>query len=170
MSDVPVQPQTAEAIATSLVRVSKVMAAMKPHAPRVHDAVDTSHYPVLFCLAAEPRRVSAVAESIHSDVSTVSRQVSHLVSQGLVEKIVDPADARAQVLSISPQGREVITALSIQRGEWFTRLLSTWSDDEAQTFLHYLDKFVDALESFKAAHAGAPPVPTQTTTTTRSGA
>ena len=148
----PVQPETAEAIATTIVRVSKILAAMKQHAPRVHDGVDASHYPLLFCLAAEPRRVSAVADSIHSDVSTVSRQVTHLVQHGLVEKIVDPQDGRAQLLSISPAGRQVLDILNQRRGEWFERLLHTWSDDDAQTFMTYLDRFGDSLEAFKTAH------------------
>src|SRR4029450_7120861 len=87
-----VQPETAQSLSNTLVRVMKIMSAMKHQAPRQHPAVDPSHYPVLFCLSGDPQRVSAVAESIHSDVSTVSRQVSHLVQHGLLEKIGDPDD------------------------------------------------------------------------------
>ena len=56
---VPVQPDTAQAISNTLIRVMKIMSAMKHRAPREHPALDPSHYPVLFCVAAEPRRVSA---------------------------------------------------------------------------------------------------------------
>ena len=117
-TDATVQPETAQALSHTLVRVMKIMSAMKHQAPRQHPAVDPSHYPVLFSLSGTPQRVSAVADTIHSDVSTVSRQVSHLVQHGLLEKIGDPDDGRAR-LSLSPSGREVIEKLVRGRGEWF---------------------------------------------------
>lgn len=145
-----VQPETAQAISHAFVRVMKIMSSMKHHAARQHPAVDPSHYPLLFCVSSAPRRVSAVADSIHSDVSTVSRQVTHLVQHGLLEKIGDPQDGRAQLLSLSPAGREVIELLIQRRGSWFEQLLSSWSDDEAKTFERYLSRFGDDVEVFKA--------------------
>ena len=145
-----VQPETAQTMSHTLVRVMKIMSAMKHQAPRQHPAVDPSHYPVLFCLSGTPLRVSAVADSIHSDVSTVSRQVSHLVQHGLLEKIGDPDDGRAQLLSLSPTGREVIDKLVRGRGQWFGQLLASWSDEDVRTFDAYLTRFGDDLEAFKA--------------------
>ena len=145
-----VQPETAQALSNTLVRVMKIMSAMKHQAPRQHPAVDPSHYPVLFCLSGDPQRVSAVAESIHSDVSTVSRQVSHLVHHGLLDKIGDPDDRRAQLLSLSPCGREVIDKLVRGRGQWFGELLSSWTDEDVRAFDAYLTRFGDDLEAFKA--------------------
>lgn len=145
-----VQPETAQTLSHTLVRVMKIMSAMKHQAPRQHPAVDPSHYPVLFCLSGTPLRVSAVADSIHSDVSTVSRQVSHLVQHGLLEKIGDPDDGRAQLLSLSPTGREVIDKLVRGRGQWFGQLLASWSDEDVRTFDAYLTRFGDDLEAFKA--------------------
>ncbi len=147
-----VHPETAEAIATTLIRVMKVMTAMRHAAPRPHPAVDPSHYPVLFTLAPQPRRVSALAELTHSDISTVSRQVSHLCQHGLVEKIDDPQDGRAQLISLSTTGCQLITKLVEGRGEWFTHLLADWSDEDAQAFAQYLTRFGNDAESFKASH------------------
>jgi DNA-binding MarR family transcriptional regulator len=159
-----VQPETAQALSHTLVRVVKIMSAMKHQAPRQHAAVDPSHYPLLFCLAGTPLRVSAVADSIHSDVSTVSRQVSHLVQHGLLLKIGDPDDGRAQLLSLSPAGREVIDKLVQGRGQWFGQLLASWSDEDVRTFDAYLTRFGDDLEGFKSRLAApSPTVPTVTT-------
>ena len=164
-----VQPATAQTLSNTLVRVMKIMSAMKHQAPRQHPAVDPSHYPVLFCLSGAPLRVSAVADSIHSEVSTVSRQVSHLVQHGLLEKIGDPDDGRAQLLSLSPTGREVIDKLVRGRGQWFGQLLASWSDEDVRTFDAYLTRFGDDLEAFKA-RVGAPnptvTLPTSTSETT----
>ncbi len=150
-----VQAETAQTLSHTLVRVMKIMSAMKHQAPRQHPAVDPSHYPVLFGLSGAPQRVSAVAESIHSDVSTVSRQVSHLVQHGLLEKIGDPDDGRAQLLSLSPAGREVIDKLVRGRGQWFGQLLASWADEDVRAFDAYLTRFGDDLEAFKA-RVGAP--------------
>jgi len=143
-----VRTETAEEIATTLVRILKIMASMRHHAPRQHPAVDPSHYPLLFTLAREPRRVSALADMIHSDVSTVSRQVTHLVQHGIIEKIGDPEDGRAQLLSLSPAGTEVIEKLTRGRGEWFTVLLAGWSDEDARAFEQYLTRFGNDVEAF----------------------
>jgi DNA-binding MarR family transcriptional regulator len=152
-----VQPETAQALSNTLVRVMKIMSAMKHQAPRQHPAIDPSHYPVLFCLSGEPQRVSAVAESIHSDVSTVSRQVTHLVHHGLLDKIGDPDDGRVQLLSLSPSGREVIDKLVRGRGQWFGQLLASWTDEDVRAFDAYLTRFGDDLEAFKARLATSTP-------------
>ncbi len=149
-TDTMVQPETAQALSHTLVRVMKIMTAMKHQAPRQHAAVDPSHYPLLFCLSGTPQRVSAVADTIHSDVSTVSRQVSHLVQHGLLEKIGDPVDGRAQLLSLSSSGREVIDKVVLGRGRWFGELLASWSDQDVRAFDAYLTRFGDDLEAFKA--------------------
>ena len=85
----------------------------------------------------------------------MSRQVSHLVQHGLLEKIGDPDDGRAQLLSLSPAGREVIEKLVRGRGEWFGQLLASWSDEDVRAFDAYLRRFGDDLEAFKA-RVGAP--------------
>ena len=52
---------TTERVSLDLVRLVKLLKAVRLHAPRLHPAVDTMAYPVLFNLAAEERRVSALA-------------------------------------------------------------------------------------------------------------
>lgn len=150
MAPLAVQSETAQALSSTVVRVVKILSSMKREAPRQHPAVDSSHYPLLFCVSSEPRRISSVAESIHSDVSTVSRQVSHLVQHGLLEKIGDPADGRAQLLSLSPTGRHVIEKLVHGRGQWFEAVLAAWSDEDVRAFERFLTRFGDDLESYKA--------------------
>jgi len=146
----PVSARTAEELSTTLLRLMKVFTSLRAHAPRLHPAVDGTHYPVLFKLMQEPQRVSGLADCIHSDVSTVSRQVSHLVQHGLVEKIEDPRDGRAQVLSLTREGRALIERVTRDRGSWFAVLLARWTDEDASALLALMQRFADDVEAFKA--------------------
>jgi DNA-binding MarR family transcriptional regulator len=132
---------TAERVSLGLIRVMKLMQALRHNAPRQHPAVDTAAYPVLFTVAAEPRRVSTLAELVHSDISTVSRQVTTLAAHGLLEKASDPEDRRAQVVRLTPEGESLVAKIQHTRNEWFARLLADWDHDDAADFAAHLERF-----------------------------
>ena len=73
-SSVPSTPTAV--LGDDLIRVVKLLHHVRQQAPRQHPQVDPMAYPLLFNLKVAPMRVSALAEALHSDVSTVSRQVS----------------------------------------------------------------------------------------------
>ena len=158
---------TAERVSLGLIRVTKLMHAARQHAPRIHPAVEATAYPILFNLSAEPRRVSVLAECVHSDVSTVSRQVSTLVGHGLLEKVSDPDDGRAQVVRLSQEGQSLLAGLAQQRTEWFRALMDNWTADEATAFAGYLERFGEALETTREhPFAGRPTEPNTPTSNT----
>jgi DNA-binding MarR family transcriptional regulator len=137
---------TAAQLSHELVRLMKLFQSLRQHAPRLHPGVDTASYPILFNLHDGPRRVSDLAGCVHSDVSTVSRQVTGLVTHGLVEKVPDPQDGRAQVLSLTDSGAQLLERLKDQRGEWFRSVLADWSEDEAQAFIGSLERLMSGFE------------------------
>ena len=72
------------------------------------DGVDRASYLLLVHLVRQgPRRLTTLAEAVHSDPSTVSRQVAALVRNGLVERLADPDDGRASLLAATPTGQRV---------------------------------------------------------------
>lgn len=144
-----ISEQAASELGTSVVRLVKLFSAMRQVAPKVHPGVDTSSYPILFVLARGPMRVSALAESIHSDVSTVSRQVSALAAHGLVEKIADTEDRRAFIVTITPAGADVIERLQHQRCRWFQAMLEDWEPVEVEALRTSLDRFSAEVEGSK---------------------
>jgi DNA-binding MarR family transcriptional regulator len=152
MSDHPIDHETAQRVSFGLIRLMKLMQAVRQHAPRIHPAVDATAYPVLFNLAAEPRRVSALADCVHSDVSTVSRQVSTLVGHGLLEKLSDPDDGRAQVVRLSDEGQALLADIAQQRTEWFRTLMDDWTPEQASEFAACLERFGAAVEASGEHH------------------
>lgn len=135
------------AFGDALVRTLKLMSAVKQRAPRVHPKVDPVGYPLLFNLRDEPRRVSEIAERVHLDISTVSRQVSTLVGQGLVAKLADPSDGRAQTLTLTDEGRQMLIDVRARRNGWLGEVVTDWSDEDLATFDTLLNRFADDVEA-----------------------
>ena len=130
-----------------LIRVVKLLHHVRQQAPRQHPQVDPMAYPLLFNLLAAPLRVSALAEVIHSDVSTVSRQVSTLVDLGFVTRGPDPDDGRAQALTLTDEGRALLHAIRDDRDRWLQGLLTDWDVDAVAEFSSHLRHFASDLEA-----------------------
>lgn len=135
----------ADQLSVSVIRMLRMLHATRARAPRVHPALEASHHAVLVALRDGPARVGDIAERNISDASTVSRQVSHLTSLGLVEKVPDPDDGRAQLVALSTEGRAVLDELVARREAWFEELLADWPEEDVATFIHYLDRFCDTV-------------------------
>ena len=143
--------ETATRLSTDVVSVMKLFQSLRQHAPKLHPGVEPASYPILFNLVDEPRRVSLLAECVHSDVSTVSRQVTTLASHGLLDKVVDPHDGRACMVSLSAEGAELVKRLKIGRGEWFRQMLHDWEPADAEAFGDYLERFAASFQVPKAS-------------------
>ena len=93
------------------------------------DAVERATYLLLVHLVKDgPRRAGALAEAVHSDPSTISRQIGHLVKLGYVERTADPEDGRATLLAATAEGRRVFEENRRLRNERFSQILASWSD------------------------------------------
>jgi len=149
--------RTAEEIGGQLVRLVRLIERVQAQYQAEHpDAVDRATYLLLVHLAKDgAQRAGALAEAVHSDPSTVSRQVAHLVQLGLVERVADPADGRATLLVATDEGRRVFDENRQLRNRRIAGLISEWPDDERQTFARLLTRFTDSFESHKARSATA---------------
>jgi DNA-binding MarR family transcriptional regulator len=149
--------RTAEEIGGQLVRLVRLIERVQAQYQAEHpDAVDRATYLLLVHLAKDgAQRAGALAEAVHSDPSTVSRQVAHLVQLGLVERVADPADGRATLLVATDEGRRVFDENRQLRNRRIAGLISDWPEDERQTFARLLTRFTDSFESHKARAATA---------------
>lgn len=162
----PIEHAVAMELSTELIQLVKKIEAIRHHSPRVHPGLEPSTYPVIFALRHGPARVSTLADLVHSDVSTVSRQVSHLVAHELVAKVSDPDDGRAQRVALTDEGAALVQRLQDGRGRWFQQILAGWDDEKARAFTRYLHEFIGDLttEIDRARTQGAdfpefPPTP-----------
>jgi DNA-binding MarR family transcriptional regulator len=116
-------------------------------AAAAHD-VEWSAHVLLKCLHVEgPMRASGLAECVHSDPSTVSRQVAALVKEGLLERRADPEDGRASLLVLTPKAQAVLAEHNEIRLDFFARVLDGWSADEVAQFAALLARFTADYEN-----------------------
>src|SRR6202035_4814125 len=118
--------------------------------------VDSATQLLLHTVAAHgPVRTSALAASVHSDLSTVSRQVGALVGRGLLERQADQRDGRACVLAVTDAGRAAIAEHERGRQAFFDEVLTGWDADELRQFGQQLERFTAAYDRVHAALVGA---------------
>jgi DNA-binding MarR family transcriptional regulator len=95
-----------------------------------------------------PSRLGELAECTFLDPSTVSRRVSQLVRQGLVERQADPADGRAVQLVPTRQGEDLFATMLARREEVMHRVLVGWAGADLTALGQLMRKFNDDCESY----------------------
>jgi DNA-binding MarR family transcriptional regulator len=128
------------------------------HTARQNDGVERAAYLLLVMLVKHgPRRLSVLAEEVHSDASTVSRQVAQLVRLGLVERRPDPTDGRASTLAATEAGEQNVECKRRARNQAYTELLSNWTEGDRRRLYELLARFNDDFEGYflDSATAGA---------------
>jgi DNA-binding MarR family transcriptional regulator len=145
----------ADEIGSQLIRLVRLIERVQAQYQAEHrDAVDRATYLLLVHLVKDGgRRAGSLAEAVHSDPSTVSRQVAQLVRLGLVERVADPADGRATLLVATDEGRRVFDENRQLRNRGIASLMTEWPPEERDTFARLLTRFTDAFESHKSRSA-----------------
>lgn len=147
----------AEAVVDQLVRFVRLMKrASARFASQHRDGMEQAAYHLLAVLAVEgPQRTTALAEAVHSDTSTVSRQVGALVRHGLVERQADPADGRACLLAATTTGRQCFEQQRQARIEQIAHVLGDWSSDDLRTVAALLERLNTDFETYEMTNTGA---------------
>jgi DNA-binding MarR family transcriptional regulator len=96
-------------------------------------------------------RLSALAQVLSLDLSTVSRQVAALERHGWIVRERDPDDSRAQLLELTASGRDVLAEVRRSRVAVLRRLLPDWTDPELDAFAAQLHRFNDDVTTNRQA-------------------
>jgi DNA-binding MarR family transcriptional regulator len=89
-----------------------------------------------------PARSSALAAAVHSDPSTISRQVATLVRDGFVERRADQDDGRASLLAATPAGFALLEEQRRRMGVSLARVIQHWAPDDIEQFVELFERFV----------------------------
>jgi len=111
-----------------------------------HRALDRAAYVILRQLEKDgPLNVSVLAAALNLDGSTVTRQVTALQQDELIERHRDPKDGRGTVIAATPLGLRQVEAVRQARREVYGAVLKDYSDAERRELALVLVRFTEAL-------------------------
>jgi DNA-binding MarR family transcriptional regulator len=112
------------------------------------------HFGVLFQLDAHgPLSQRRLMDLTGEDRTAMVRTVDDLERLGLAERRPDPTDRRAHAVQITDAGRKKRAEAAVVAAQVAERLFEGSADDESETLISLLQRFVDRLD--RADGAGA---------------
>jgi DNA-binding MarR family transcriptional regulator len=139
--------EVADDIGMSIARLHRLLACVSSSGSKAKAGMDRPTFMLLATLAEHgPRRSGALAETLHSDPSTVSRQVAQLVKAGLVERKVDDQDGRATVLAATERGLALLAEMRGRRNAQIAQMIMHWPDGDRARFAELFERFITDYE------------------------
>ncbi|MFD9940506.1 MarR family winged helix-turn-helix transcriptional regulator [Nonomuraea sp. NPDC059023] len=90
--------------------------------------------------SGEPRRVGAIAQALHVESPHVTRTVTKLERQGLLERVRDPDDGRAWRIWLTPRGTDVAQVCLRVNLELFETAMAAWDPQDRADLTRLLGK------------------------------
>jgi DNA-binding MarR family transcriptional regulator len=103
---------------------------------------------VLRVLHGGPRRITELAAEERVTQPAITLLVNRLAERGWVERVPDPSDGRAVLVSLTPQGEEVFERLRAEYRALLHEEMASLEDSEVETLaaaVSILDKLIDRL-------------------------
>ena len=121
-----------------------------------HDISVTQCYALETLVAHGPMRLSALAERLFLDKSTISRVVTTLVRKGYVEQRADPTDGRATTLSATRQGERLCARIRADLVEQQKQVLQDLDPAVRSGVVEVIRRLARAADArFRAGVSGA---------------
>jgi len=92
-----------------------------------------------------PVRQTVLVDTLGMDKGAISRQIQHLLDLGLVVREADPADGRAQLLTVTADGEHRLARVADERRAMLEQRLSDWSPDDLAQFVALLARYNRSL-------------------------
>lgn len=126
------------------VLMRRARAASATVATTVHPDLDPAAYGLLVRLSeVGAERMTDLAGFLGVGKPTVSRQLSALVDMGMVERVVDPSDARAALVRLTAEGQTKFSRARAARREHFRGLLVGWPEEDVRELARLLGRLND---------------------------
>ena len=136
--------ETHIAMLMRLGEASRRSTGLKPHR-----ALDRAAYVILRHLQQDgPLNVSALAGRLNLDGSTVTRQVTALERDGLIERRRDPRDGRGTVIAPTEKGLTQVDAVRQARRALYDKVLHDWSPEQRADLARTLERLTLSIDEY----------------------
>jgi DNA-binding MarR family transcriptional regulator len=123
------------------VLLRRARAASSEMARGLHPDLESDAYGLLAWLdRGGPTRLTHLAVQLGIGKGTMSRQIASLERLGLVQRRPDPADGRAALLEMTPEGRASFDRTRAARLERLRRMLDSWPPEELSVLARILHR------------------------------
>jgi DNA-binding MarR family transcriptional regulator len=103
-----------------------------------------------------PLNATGVAEALDVHLSTASRICDRLVQGGLLDRRDRPEDRRQVELTLTDDGRELLSKVTDHRRAVFGHILRRMDADGRTSLIHALTEFINAAEDYDARRSLIP--------------
>jgi DNA-binding MarR family transcriptional regulator len=108
---------------------------------KVHPELEIGAYSLLIRVdELGSARSSDLADYFGVGKATISRQLKVLEELGLIRRAPDPADGRAQLVTLTTEGGHRLHGARAARQERFRRLLATWGREDVELLARMLGR------------------------------
>ncbi|HEX6515136.1 MAG TPA: MarR family transcriptional regulator [Nocardioidaceae bacterium] len=143
---------------TVIKQIEQQMTVLLRRVQRIHIStssgeidLERSAYGIMTWIADQgPQRLGSFASAFGLDPSTITRQVQALEKAGLAARTPDPADRRASILDLTPEGLEVLNRTREFRRRRMEEAIADWPEDDRQKFGLLLEKFNLSMDKILA--------------------
>lgn len=146
----PFGPECLDVERELAVFLRRARASSGEMARQVHPDLEPAAYGLLVRLEdAGEQRATELAAYFGVGKATISRQLHALLGLGLVDRRPDPADRRASLVRLTPEGRRRFTRVRDARRLSYARKLAAWDRREIAELarlLHRLNSLADQEE------------------------
>ena len=116
-------------------------------------SVSRTEVGVLRSLRSRPRRITELASEERVTQPAITLLVNRLAERGWVERISDPSDGRAVLVSLTSAGEEALDRLRAEYHALLHREIAALDDHEVETLagaVEILDRLIESLRSREA--------------------
>ena len=106
---------------------------------------------------AGPVRPGELAARLSVEAPHVTRQVQRLQQAGYADRVTDPDDRRAQLITLTPAGRAASDRIREAGTSGMQAALAHWPPEELHQFATLLHRMVDDFLAYAAAEEPSPP-------------
>lgn len=118
------------------------------------DKLDRSVYLLLSRIHAQgPMSIAELSQAFHRDVSTLQRQTTVAIHDGLLERTIDPTGSIARKFILTPLGEARLKDVRDHAVKSLENVMAAWSDEDVTTFAELLHRFNASIEDYRETKA-----------------